>query len=93
MIRESPPSLPNSTPGPTQVTAPSYSIQMVSGIDLQPYLSVTSVPLIALMHSPDGSKPSVVGVSPVTSVGVSSATTAAATALNAVKAALLQVLV
>ena len=69
---------------------------MVSGVDLQPYLSVTSVPLFALVHSPpDASKPgqapSVVGVSPVTSVGVSSATTAAATALDAVKAALLQV--
>ena len=96
LIRESPPPpLPASAPGPTQVTAPSYSIQMVSGVDLQPYLSVTSVPLFALMHSPDASKPgqaSVVGVSPVTSVGVSSsATSAAATAINAVKTALLQV--
>ena len=72
--REAPCSLSSSAP--TQVTAPSYSIQMVSGIDLQPYLSVTSIPLFAIVQSSDGGetdRQGSVGVSPVTSPVVKAA--------------------
>lgn len=55
---------------------------MVSGVDLQPYLSVTSVPLYALVHPTDTSK------SGDTSVGVSTTPNS-----TVVKATLLQVCV